>query len=473
MTRVEVFVVRHGEREDEVAVRAFKEREEKIWNAKLRAQKQVHGKTVRTFKQALKLGLIQSMEPTDTLDPLLTARGHKQAQQSFSSLINALEGRKVAMFCSPLRRVIGTAMMVGAVAPNKTLSFPQPNRPDQEDNTEKESAIPITVLNSLGDFASSISHHGGARTLVPMGALRCASMTRNNGSPSSPFVQALASMPSHECAKDSRQGAVQFWVRHENNGQYAPMTPPFSPSDKRTKYTQNNEPFVYPDTIRQKTKTKCPPPPNPIYAVDEAVRLTIERGCNVCVIVAHREAIRDMAEQKCDYFGDRLPTSYCCIGSFLAEVEPGTAIHYSFHNVWDLERFGKRAIPRFSFPVLSDDTTLASSLMYLVPGEQMHRICVVRSQLTCGWLGSQIWLTAESRSSRPANPHQPRTILDLDIAEGHSSGWIKCIGEMRQKGLKLVGTTGWHLGDGRTHVLDIEILSGSRSQIRFSVSVST
>jgi hypothetical protein len=420
-----------------------------------------------------KLGLTQSMDPTDTLDPLLTARGHKQAQQSFSSLTSALEVRKVAMFCSPLRRAIGTAMMVGAVAPNKTLSFPQPKRPDQEDNTEKESAIPITVLNSLGDFASSISHHGGARTLVPMGALRCASMTRNNGSPSSPFVQALASMPSHECAKDSRQGAVQFWARHENNGQYAPMTPPFSPRDKRTKYKQNNEPFVYPDTIWQKKKKKCPPPPNPIYAVDEAVRLTIERGCNVCVIVAHREAIRDMAEQKCDYFGDRLPTSYCCIGSFLAEVEPGAAIHYSFHNVWDLGRFGKRAIPRFSIPVLTDDTTLASSLMYLVPGKQMHRICVVRSQLTCGWLGSQIWLTAEWQSTRPANPHQPRTILDLDIAEGTSPGWIKCIGELRQKGLKLVGTTGWHLGDGRSHVLDIEILSGSQSQIRFSVSVWT
>jgi hypothetical protein len=216
MTRVEVFVVRHGEREDEVAMRAFHERK--------------------------KLGLTQSMDPTDTLDPLLTARGHKQAQQSFSSLTSALEIRKVAMFCSPLRRAIGTAMMVGAVAPNKTLSFPQPNRPDHKDNTEKESAIPITVLNSLGDFASSLSHHGGARTLVPMGALRCASMTRNNGSPSSPFVQALASMPSHECAKDSRQLAVQFWARHENNGQYAPMTPPFSLRDKRTKYKQNNEP---------------------------------------------------------------------------------------------------------------------------------------------------------------------------------------------------------------------------------------
>lgn len=494
MPRVEVFVVRHGERQDEAARKEFYKREKKIWNANLKADPRAHtlGKKILTFEQALKRGLIPSMddEEVDTLDPLLTARGHQQAHQSFISLTKTLQDRKVAMFCSPLRRVIGTAMMIGTVAlPNHTLSFPQPNeQPDRKDNAAGKSSatIPITVLNGLGDFAASIYHHGGARTLAPMGALRCASTPENNGSPSSPFVQALASMPSHLTlhAKDDAShvaGTVQFWGRHkDNNDAFVPMTPPFSPLDNKLKHNTHidDESFVYPGGI-DKTK-KRPAPRNPIYAVDEAVRLTIERGCNVCVIVAHREAIRDLAEQECSYLGERrLPTSYCCIGSFLAEVEePAGAdsmIHYSFHNVWRWEQFGRNAIPQVSIPLRCKDDTPASSLVYIVPGKQIHRICVVQSELSCGWLGSQIWTHSEFRSSSPAKADRTTTTtLDLPIAEGHVSDWIKCIGEVRRKGLKLVGTTMWYLDDGRSsRVLDIEIVGGTRSQVRCLVSVRT
>ena len=99
---VDLFIVRHGERADEAVSRAYVQYLEKIPK-----EKQKH---------------VMPMLPIDSIDPQLTAKGHLQAYQSFSQLLPALEGRKVAVFCSPLRRAVGTALMMGSVAANRKVS---------------------------------------------------------------------------------------------------------------------------------------------------------------------------------------------------------------------------------------------------------------------------------------------------------------------------------------------------------------
>ena len=59
----------------------------------------------------------------DTLNPLFTGRGHPQATESF---VEVLGGWQDAIFCSPLRRATGTALMAGTIAINESVSWPLP-----------------------------------------------------------------------------------------------------------------------------------------------------------------------------------------------------------------------------------------------------------------------------------------------------------------------------------------------------------
>ena len=111
----------------------------------------------------------------DPLDPLLAKRGHAQAKESFNALVEVLGGRQAAIFCSPPRRAIGTALMAGTVATNDSVSWALPKVTERKDS--KDDSIPITVLNALGDFASRVYDSGivgGALfwcRLDPFGAL--------------------------------------------------------------------------------------------------------------------------------------------------------------------------------------------------------------------------------------------------------------------------------------------------------------
>eukprot|EP00978_Attheya_sp_CCMP212_P047943 scaffold452290_cov63-Attheya_sp.AAC.1 len=380
MSRVKVFVVRHGEREDEAFAQAFLNEQKCIWNAK-------PGPKI-TFNGAMAKGMIPPVPKTDTLDPLLTARGHAQAQESFSALMNVLGGRQVAIFCSPLRRAIGTALMAGTVVSNDSVSWPLPNV--MESNYSTDDSIPITVLNGLGDFASKVYHSGGSSVLVPTGSLRCADMAANNGTHTSPFVQGLAEMPSHKVGGSKEAKNVRFWKRDARSGckvnTFVPMSHPISPSSKS--FLQIDR---FPNHPLQRSKKRLVPPESPLNAVDEAVRLTIDRGCDTCVIVAHREAIHDMAEM-CNYFG-HVGTPYCCIGSFDAVCDKHYHVEYNFSNVWAAHNFERKEsiTPRFLLPPPHNGT---SSIMFLIPGKAHQLICTLDSRLVKGNLSSQIWLNA-------------------------------------------------------------------------------
>ena len=491
--KIELYIVRHGERQDEAIMKEFYSRQRSV-------ERNLH-RTIPDPPQPLPP---PPPPHTDSLDPLLTARGHAQAHESFAKLTKTLmlsgDRKKIAMFCSPLRRVVGTALMVGTVPiNNKMLEFPSllyDDRSDgNDDDDDDDGTIPITILNDLGNFAAAIYKRGGMQELVPKGFIRCAaSMEANDGTATSPFARAVTSMPTGRMkvrANFKSSKPVCFWRYHKDETissccYYLPMSKPLYPGSKDEGPHDNA--FSYPSTRNNNNKVSYtknaprppqqptpPPPNNPLLSVDKAVKMTANRGYNVCVIVAHRETIRDMAE-RCNYFGS-LSMPYCCIGSFAASVvktdddgdgDDGdysnntTTVDYHFHNVWSTEKFDTQAIPRY-FPRLTPGisrlTSTPSSAMFMVPGDEApHYICTVRSTLNEGWFGSQIWLS-NTKKLKTSRVHQKRNrsekshCLQMDIVAGHEEWenyWTKYRGAMK-------GWAGWELPNGRVSILELEL----------------
>jgi Histidine phosphatase superfamily (branch 1) len=211
-THIEVYIIRHGERTDEANVKENYRKEDERWNA---VPADCFGSCPKpTFQQAVPTSLIHTPPECDTFDPLLTEKGHYQAQEAWKSVTDLIPSWKpVAIFSSPMRRAVGTAMMVGSVT-TRWNSFPNPRSlADPKENESRNAVIPITIVNELGDFASAVERRGGAKELVPQSCIACAAMDRNNGDLASPFYQALMKMPSHKVPVASMDlvRKIQFW----------------------------------------------------------------------------------------------------------------------------------------------------------------------------------------------------------------------------------------------------------------------
>mmetsp|Transcript_6950 Transcript_6950/g.20138 ORF Transcript_6950/g.20138 Transcript_6950/m.20138 type:complete len:388 (+) Transcript_6950:308-1471(+) len=368
---IELYIIRHGERLDEAIWRDFKSK---------------HKNPAKRDKKPA--------EPpaTDTFDPPLTARGHHQAHHAFARLTATLlseehqgsdgndkpRRRTIAVFSSPLRRVVGTALMIGTVdtrggngnvnvnvnGNERALVFP----PVPGDVPDDSGAIPVTILNELANSAAAVYRHGGVEELVPKGFLRCANTRSNDGTDASPFVRALRTMPASQwmdnndnqtSPPDCNCRPVQFWKRQRDEAwswQYAPMSEPIRPGSLGRE--AGTDGFSYLSVRKKRNQNRnrnsalrMAPTNRPLLAVDEAVTIAADRGCNVCIVVAHRETIRDLATKRCHRFESSLEMPYGCIGSFAASVlidshEKVRHVHrYRFHGVWPIERFGTEAIP--------------------------------------------------------------------------------------------------------------------------------
>ncbi|VEU40466.1 unnamed protein product [Pseudo-nitzschia multistriata] len=470
---IELYVVRHGERQDEAIRREFRS-----WQA----AKTHHRRSIERGTPAL--------PATDSLDPPLTARGHRQAHAAFSRLFGVLRRgdgpRRIAVVCSPLRRAVGTALMIGTVGVDAgqsgngepLLEFPRHRSGANSDG--HDGAIPITVLNGLGNSAAAVSKRGGMEELVPKGFIRCAGMGSNDGTDASPLARALSSMPVHRqqnepCAQHSGGKPIRFWKRHEDktgkSWLSSPVSKPLRPVVPDEDQRGGNDGFSYPS--RQSPRgTPLLPPKNPLSAVDEAVAMAADRRCNVCIVVAHRETIRDLAAERCGYFGS-LSTPYCCVGSFgvslIAGAEGGragvgedsgaTCAKYHFHNVWSTETFGTQAIPRHFPSPPTNSSSSSCSVVFLVSGEigSPHCVCTIRSNLQKGELGSQVWLSdAEEPTLRRDLRKRTKTegfCLETKILTGREE-WEQLL--TRQTGGVLKGWTGWQLPDGRIKILQLE-----------------
>lgn len=339
-----VFLVRHGERLDEALQRASLQ-----------------------VSRALKT------------DPPLTATGHQQAYEALSRLLLALEEegtpRKIAVVTSPLRRTIGTCLMLAAAQQSvrarrdcgdSCLTFgfqPESNGSSSssplEDNAHGAGIepIPILILNGIGSAAAMCQRYGSADALVTAGRVHCGDMEANDGSITSPLVKELQTMqevyrddlvwvdedPEEEEDRTKTLPRVQFCKIQGGSGQVVPISPPLSAKEM--------DKVCFP---------ALPPPPSQILprscqaeglesfpdALDRAVRIADHEGCDTLIVTTHRESIYSLVQQwglnGMAYHGH----PYGCIGCFIAtRLEGETHPEWSFEGVAPYQEFDALWIP--------------------------------------------------------------------------------------------------------------------------------
>lgn len=311
-----VFLLRHGERLDEAL-----------------ARRQV------PFPKSLKA------------DPPLTTDGYGQAMGSLRRLLEALEAngtsRKIAVFSSPMKRTIGTSVMLAAAArlPEKScLEFGL-----KESIHKTHDVIPIVVMNGLGSCAAFCRKHGGADVLAHGSHIRCGDMAANDGTMTSPFVKELQGM-QEEYANEPFLDAstpttkVQYCKLHGGSGHLVPLASPVSARTVLVSAADNNhgqrQPRVFSQACRQFEREgfrKC---------IDRAVRIAKEDGCNTLIVVTHREGIYSLVKRWGLNGQEYRGHPYCCIGAFSAYLKDGEErCHWAFQGVTPYELFDKNRIP--------------------------------------------------------------------------------------------------------------------------------
>jgi Histidine phosphatase superfamily (branch 1) len=278
---ISVYLLRHGEREDEI---------------------EDESKAVQQSNKEL-------------LDPALTVEGFRQAQAAFENLLSTLAGKKVSIFSSPLRRTIGTALMVAFAPSANNVNF---SLPSLAGDTSTPDSLPILVMNGLCDCAAMIERVGGANLAVAQGYVDDAAMDENDGSDSSPFVCSLPKIVSEAQRSSSctRPSMIQFWKEKTYvSASFSPLTPPLrmqkilQPSNASLSSQETRKP------VSSRKSDDCY-----LATLNRAIRLAVNADCDACVVVTHREGIRDLAGKAAGHgkSAHKLQTPYCCVATFVA-----------------------------------------------------------------------------------------------------------------------------------------------------------
>jgi Histidine phosphatase superfamily (branch 1) len=271
------------------------------------------------------------------MDPDLTDEGHRQATDAFQQIVPFLKGKRVAFFVSPLRRTIATAAMIGRCNTDG-VEFVLPSG--------DPSSIPLVVMNGLSDCAAHVVKEGGAFAAVKAGYIDGAAMAANNGSSNSPLMKVMDTLQPQRW---ELQKPIQLYKEHKD--EFVPMTAPIGCSEppliELDVVGANDDGAVTLEDNQQSVDTT----PVARYASDDAffktmtriVKMAASRSCNVCVVVSHREGIRDLARDILRS-QNRISTPYCCIGHFsahLLEDTDASHVQWKFHNVIPYEKFGE------------------------------------------------------------------------------------------------------------------------------------
>lgn len=311
------------------------------------------------------------MSTSRRFDPALTTNGHRQAREAWekisTSLLSTLQPKKVAIFASPLRRAIGTAMMASEIKQEDwNISLPVDTVLEEkcgEDPNPESLAIPIVIWNGLCDCAAQMHRIGGHRNAIKTNFISCA--VRDDLTPSTFWESSMATtwgeIAQNASAANTAGGLnnalavprmVQFWktAPHKWEEILLPMTPKLFarqpgkivqggqvPSDD----LDNSSFLVDSRGSAEKRTYKVHEGKDGERPIDQVVRQALLTNCDVCIVVSHREEIRDLHAchsqertpgNKCP----RLP--YCCIGTFsVSESKCNTnripELFWSFHDI--------------------------------------------------------------------------------------------------------------------------------------------
>lgn len=235
---IPVYMLRHGEREDEAP------------------QLHINSRSI------------------DSLDPYLTPLGHTQATAAWKQMLPELPPNKVLMATSPMRRTVGTAMMMAAAI--------------TQDESNPTTTTDILVVNGLSDCAMGVNVRGGSSKLLHR--IPCAA---KHGT----AIQEELDYMKHHHIDDQdvlshlENNNVRFcaWAADDR---FVPMNSSDSLDGVKVEQDASFE-----------------------RALDRLARLALRSGAEALVVVTHREGIRDMINV-CTRSSQRHSTPYCCIGTF-------------------------------------------------------------------------------------------------------------------------------------------------------------
>ena len=285
--------------------------------------------------------------PEIRVDPPLTAKGHLQAQEAFAQLNDALlndgKKRKITVAVSPAKRTIGTSLMActSGLRRNEVLDWAFTSQ-------DTENVIPMVVINGLSACASAIQKMGGAEPAIANGHLPCADVHDNTEeSKTSPIAVELQKMQQtcqglvHSQDK-TRLDLVQYWKIQRGTSCLMSMTPPLGPTKFYPSSTSSS------DSARTIVPRHCGQLGNETFleALDRAVLLAGSENCDTLIVVAHREAVRDLAD-RWGTNGFDLPRrlNYCCIASYKVKIYEDRSCRWCFHGVADYQHFGIDNVP--------------------------------------------------------------------------------------------------------------------------------
>ena len=355
---IRVVVIRHGERQDE---------------ADYRDRKRNKAKAAGTGQGLGKTPTEQSSPPmsdfTKTkikVDPPLTLEGYLQAKGAFDRLLPMFANHGISVFVSPLKRCIGTTMMMSVSAASSTItSTATVSNTDntQNSNASNDGPLVLTVVNGLADPAAAIRHHGGSYHAIRQGLVDLAAMDGNDCSGDTPFEQALP--PLRQKAYHALGMTDAIAVDNLSADRRGPsgrpiafMTEAATPGGKRV---QLHPLFCVTDPIPNRdstTTTTCPTrtaqaratlsqnryldqlsfrtkaiPRNKhgntlanfVESASRAVKDTIDAGHDVCFLVSHREAMHILIQDVCRSHV-QYSTPYCCVAFFQATITSNTNV---------------------------------------------------------------------------------------------------------------------------------------------------
>jgi len=312
-----VLMLRHGEREDEVMTRLQHD----------------------------------ELSEARRFDPALTLNGHQQAREAWKNIslvLNALKPKKVAIFTSPLRRTVGTAMMASETLQDHwKVSLPTQSRECHEhheldDENGGSFEIPIVIWNGLCDCAAQINRCGGHRNAIKTGYVSCAATEHVTPDSFSDSSMAKTWSEMRRCAMESalvynNEAAERYPIRFWKVSPYkwnlilVPMTPKLYVQKTNETLVGGNKYSVEPCDLHVVHEGgDCEP------AVDHVVRHALLTDCDVCIIVSHREQIRDHMSVS-DRRSRKAKLPYCCVGIFSVFIqsseESRSELHWRLHDI--------------------------------------------------------------------------------------------------------------------------------------------
>jgi len=302
-----VLVLRHGEREDEVMSRQQREQ----------------------------------MSASRRFDPALTPKGHQQAREAWvriSLLLDRMKPKKVAVFTSPLRRAVGTAIMISETTQeNWKVSLPVDSKElgGQEIVEQKYAStewtgntIPIVIWNGLCDCAAQIGHSGGHRNAIETGFMSCAAtqdLTPATFSESSmattwrEMMDYTRTNTSNDCSNGA-SSPTQFWKvsPHRWYNALVPMTPKLHLRRGIDDPTPSSSGSTVIHKVHDERDNES--------EINQVVHHALLTGCDVCIIVSHREEIRDLCTICFQKPHSRMHLPYCCVGIFSVSMEMSNGV---------------------------------------------------------------------------------------------------------------------------------------------------